>query len=119
MEGSGYGGYEMNLIATNIGPCFKLVLKDGTYFDVTPDLIDMYKMAYPRINVEEELGKMVAWHLSNESKRKTRRGIKRSINSWLNAAKPQQVQAGISQREYAQQTTISDRVNNLDWAADL
>lgn len=109
----------MNLITTNSGPCFKLALKDGTYFDVTQEHIEMYKSAYPRVNVEEELGKMVAWHLSNESKRKTRRGIMRSINSWLNAAKPQQVQAGISQREYAQQTTISDRVNNLDWAADL
>ena len=109
----------MNLALTNSGPCFKLALKDGTYFDVTQDHIEMYQGAYPKIDVNEELGKMVAWHLSNESKRKTRRGIMRSINSWLNASKPSVQQAGTAQRDYVKQTTIADRVNNLDWAADL
>ena len=110
----------MNQIAVfNGDSCFKLALKDGTFFDVDDQMIEMYQMSYPRINVREELGKMVAWHFSNESKRKTRRGIKRSINSWLNAAKPSVQQAGTSQKEYAKQTTIADRVNNLDWAADM
>jgi len=98
---------------------FKIILKDGSLFDVDGQMVEMFQQAYPRINVREELGKMVAWHFSNESKRKTRRGIKRSINSWLNAAKPSVNQVGLSQRDHAKQTTIQDRATDLSWADGL
>ena len=35
------------------------------------------------MDVEQELRRMVAWLDSNPTKRKTRRGIERFINSWL------------------------------------
>jgi len=105
----------MNLQTTS----YKIILKDGTLFDVDEQMVIMFEMAYPRINVREELGKMVAWHFSNESRRKTRRGIKRSINSWLNAARPTVNQSGMSQRDHAKQTTIADRVTDISWADGL
>ena len=104
----------MELIQEEKG--FKLILKDGTFYTVTEQEAQIFQQAYPRINVREELAKMVAWHYSNESKRKTRRGIKRSINSWLNAAKPSYQQSGVSQRDHAKQTTIQERINDLSWA---
>jgi len=98
---------------------FKIILKDGSLFEVDGQMVEMFQQAYPRINVREELGKMVAWHFSNEAKRKTRRGIKRSINSWLNAAKPSVNQVGLSQRDHAKQTSIVERVSDLSWADGL
>lgn len=109
-------GNFMQLMTTNEGPSFKLALKDGTFFDVTSDLLTMYQQAYPKINVQEEMAKMVAWHLSNESRRKTRKGIKRSINSWLNAAKPAQFQNTIAQRDHAKNTTMHERLTDDSWA---
>lgn len=53
-------------------------------------LSDMQE-CYPAINVEGELKKMRGWLLANENKRKTHRGMKRFINSWLSRAKPEPV----------------------------
>lgn len=96
---------------------FIMLLKGGEQYEVTEEEVQIFQQAYPRINVRDELAKMVAWHYSNESKRKTRRGIKRSINSWLNAAKPSQ--SGLSQRDHVKQTSIGERVTDLSWADGL
>lgn len=110
----------MNLITVSgtqsSGPVFKLALKDGTYFDVESDLIEMYQMAYPKIVVRDELAKMVAWHLSNESRRKTRKGIKRSINSWLSGAKVPIQAANVAQREHIKTTSMKERLQDTSWA---
>lgn len=64
-------------------PVFSLPLNDGSFFDV--DVMDYktWKNLYPAVNVEQELKKMYGWLDANPSKRKTRRGIKKFINSWL------------------------------------
>ena len=109
----------MNQVAiSNDESCFKLALKDGTHFGVDSQMVDMYQMAYPKIDVRAELGSMVAWHYSNESKRKTRRGIKRSINSWLSGAnnKSASQPAAQTQRSYATNTSIQDQLQDDSWA---
>lgn len=111
----------MNLIQQTENPAYKLMLKDGTMFDVTEDLITLYEQAYPQIDVHEQLRKMVVWCVSNESKRKTRRGIKRCINGWLNreASKVICARANTTQRDYTASTTIQQRVTDLSWADGL
>ena len=47
------------------------------------DKIALWKETYPAVDVEQELRKMVAWSHSNPTRRKTRRGVNRFINSWL------------------------------------
>ena len=42
-----------------------------------------WKKAYPAVNVEQELGEMRAWCLSNPTLRKTKKGVRRFINTWL------------------------------------
>ena len=93
-----------------------MLLKGGDQYEVTEQDLFIYKQSYPNIDVEGEIRKMIAWCFSNESKRKTKRGIKRFINSWLNAAKPSYQQVGVSQRDHAKQTTIQDRIKDLSWA---
>ena len=58
-------------------------LNDNSVYDVPLDKIDIWKTTYPAVDVEQELRKMVAWSHSNPTKRKTRRGVDRFINSWL------------------------------------
>ena len=61
----------------------KLPLNDKTYYDVPLSDIGLWKDTYPAVDVEGELKRMIAWLESNPTKKKTRRGITRFINSWL------------------------------------
>lgn len=61
----------------------KLPLVDKTVYDVPIPNIEMWKEAFPAVDVEGELFRMNAWLNSNPLKRKTRRGINRFINTWL------------------------------------
>lgn len=61
----------------------KIILNDKSYYHITNVLLNQYKELYPAVDVEQELRKFTAWALSNPTKRKTRKGILRSINNWL------------------------------------
>lgn len=61
-----------------------MVLEDGTFYDVLPDKLAMWQRAYPDLDVERELYQMASWCDANPTKRKTRRGIEKFINGWLN-----------------------------------
>ncbi len=60
-----------------------LPLNDKTAYDVPEPKISMWADTYPAVDIRQELRKMAAWLDSNPTKRKTRRGIERFINSWL------------------------------------
>ena len=63
-----------------------MILKDGTDYEVQDVDIIQWQKTYKQIDVHLELDKMESWLDSNQQNRKTRRGIKRFINSWLNRA---------------------------------
>lgn len=102
------------LVIDNEG--YKLILKDGSHFVVDDQMIQFYQQAYPQLDMHDQMRKMVSWCFSNDSKRKTSRGIKRFINSWLNGAKPAPIQAAQAQRDYAKQTTMAERLTDTSWA---
>lgn len=60
-----------------------LSLVDKTDYDVPLSKIEEWKEAYPAVDIEQELKKMAAWLNANPSRKKTRRGINRFINTWL------------------------------------
>lgn len=60
-----------------------LPLVDKTAYDVPLSRIEQWRMAFPAVNVEQELQKMIAWLNANSARKKTRRGIERFIVSWL------------------------------------
>ena len=62
---------------------YSLPLKDGTEYEVTETYVDELKAAYPGKDLDNEFNRMRAWLISNPSKQKTSRGIKRFINGWL------------------------------------
>lgn len=61
----------------------QLMLNDKTLYDVTENDFKEYEELYPNVDIMQELRKMKGWLNANTTKRKTKRGIKRFINSWL------------------------------------
>lgn len=80
----------------------KLILNDNSYYYVIDEEVKEYKSLYPNVNVEQQLRNMAGWLNANQRKRKTKRGIKRFINSWLSS---EQDRGGYSR--YGQNTSTS------------
>lgn len=61
----------------------ELLLNTGATYQVTAEFSAQMQMLYPRVDVVQELRAMCGWLLVNPTKRKTKAGILRFINSWL------------------------------------
>lgn len=75
-------------------PVVGIILNDGSVYEVAEKEYAYYCSLYPAVDVMQELRKMVGWCDSNPANRKTRRGIKRFINSWLSRAQDRAPQKG-------------------------
>lgn len=64
-------------------PIISLPLNDGSAFEIFQSDIDMWSNLYPAVDVMQQLRNMAGWIDGNPSKRKTRSGIRRFVNSWL------------------------------------
>lgn len=60
-----------------------LPLNTGEEFPIYKKDFEEWQRLYSAVDVMQELNKMRGWCLANPSKRKTKRGVKRFINSWL------------------------------------
>lgn len=60
-----------------------LILNDGTEWKPSEALFAEYVRLYSGVNVKQQFNEMRGWCISNPSRRKTKRGIKRFVNSWL------------------------------------
>ena len=69
--------------AAGAPPVISLPLNDGTFFDVSENDRAKWSQLYPNVDVLQQLRNMAGWCDANPAKRKTRRGIKRFITSWL------------------------------------
>lgn len=58
-------------------------LTDGTEWRPTVSEYDEYCKLYPSVDVFDSFRRMRAWSLSNPTKKKTRNGVKRFVNTWL------------------------------------
>lgn len=63
-----------------------LPLNSGGEFAITEKDFELWKKTYPAVNVLQELQKMAAWLDCNPTRKKTRGGVKRFVNSWLSRA---------------------------------
>lgn len=61
----------------------RIPLNDKTFYDVPLSKIAEWKDAFPAVDVEEHLKRMVVWCNANPTKKKTRRGVERFITNWL------------------------------------
>lgn len=64
-------------------PVINLPLVDKSLYGVSESDVAAWSEAYPKADVLAELKKMAAWLDANPTNRKTRKGIKRFIVSWL------------------------------------
>lgn len=69
-----------------IGSGILLPLIDKTFYDVPVEKIELWQQAFPGVDIHQELRKMITWCDSNPKRKKTRRGIDRFINNWLERA---------------------------------
>ncbi len=64
-------------------PVITLPLNDGSEWPVPQELFNEYVSLYPAVDIMAELRKMRGWLNANETRRKTKSGVKRFINGWL------------------------------------
>lgn len=73
----------------------QIPLNDGTEWQCTVDEYEEFKRLYPSVDIVQEFRNMRGWCMSNPTKRKTRRGIKKFVNGWLS----RQQDSGKTQRK--------------------
>lgn len=64
-------------------PTIQIILNDKSYYPVYQADIDKWSELYPAVDVMQELRKMAGWCDGNPNKRKTKRGVRSFITSWL------------------------------------
>lgn len=85
-----------------------LILKDGSRFHISENHLNEFVDAYPGVDVRDQIMKMSQWLKVNPTKRKTKNGIMRFINSWIARAERETMSASnssakISMPEYIRQ----------------
>ena len=73
----------------SVPPVIKIPLNDGSEYGVSQDDYQKYTELYPAVDVMQELRSMVGWCDGNPTRRKTKSGVKKFINSWLSKAQNQ------------------------------
>lgn len=71
---------------------FFVPLKNGAKFEVDDELRATLKSAYPLVDIEAELNRLIAWNASNLDKRKTKTGVRRHINTWMRKEQERKVE---------------------------
>jgi len=92
-----------------------MILNTGEEWQADDSDIIQWQKTYPAVDVFLELAKMESWLDANPSKRKTSKGIKRFVNSWLSRA---QDRGGSSPIKTEGPKTIRQR-SNLDDLTDI
>ena len=89
-------------------PIIGLPLNDGSEHPVTSEDIAEYSRLYPAVDVMQELRDMRGWLLANPTRRKTKRGVKAFIRTWLSKEQDKPVaRSGTTSRKL----TAEDLIN--------
>lgn len=64
-------------------PVIALPLNDGSEYQIFQEQCKEWSDLYPSVDVMQQLRNMRGWLVSNPTRRKTKRGIRKFINSWL------------------------------------
>ena len=88
----------------------------------TPDDADViqWEKAYPAINVYQELNAMESWLDANPTRRKTPKGIKRFVNSWLARAQDKGGSPHVKSKTHSiRNRNIEDSLADVSWIANV
>lgn len=64
-------------------PFIEIPLNDGSTYPVYQSDVEQWQGLYPAVDIPVQLRKISGWNDANPQKRKTKRGIRGHINSWL------------------------------------
>lgn len=84
-------------------------LKDGTDYQPDNHFLQELRLIYEDIDLEFQFKKMRIWCLSNPSRKKTRRGVKRFINNWLSNIHETHSRPRLSKSEHAANAIFGTR----------
>lgn len=98
---------ESNIAECEPAPVEPIPLNDGTEWICSVDEYNEFERLYPSVDIEQSFRDMRAWSLSNPSKKKTRRGVRRFVNNWLSGNQD----CGKRKRTGANKT---DRISEVD-----
>ena len=90
-----------------------IILNDGSYYEPDDEYLIQLQQAYSTVDVFAELNAMAMWCDANPKKRKTERGIKKFITSWLKRAAD--MEKGISPFA-AKLTENSGKIRIKEWS---
>jgi len=82
--------------------------RNGDEYPVTEQQLEQWCECYPGVDIRIQLGKMRGWLLSNDTRRKTERGMPRFITNWLGR---EQDRARASPRQHKSR---AERVRELE-----
>ncbi len=110
-------------------PIIQLILNDKSLFDITKAYYDECCELYPNVDVMQQFRNMKGWLSSNPTKRKTKRGIKKFINSWLareqdkprfnQPIRQEQLASCITEKQEPQELSVDDQKEILKLRKDL
>ena len=97
-----------------------MLLNNGdTYTPEQADIIQWEK-TYPAINVYQELNAMESWLDANPTRRKTPKGIKRFVNSWLARAQDKGGSPHVkSKTNSIRSRNIEDSLADVSWVQNV
>ena len=104
-----------NSVADSSPIVITILLNDKTEYPVTETDIDGWKELYPAVDVLQELRKMKGWADANPTKRKTKSGIKRFINSWLSKEQDRYRQPTERPRGNGRESRQPEEWGNMPW----
>ena len=64
-------------------PVHSIPANDGGEVTIPENMVNEFRKAYPAVDVDAELRAMRVWSLANPANRKTRGGMMRFVNGWL------------------------------------
>lgn len=79
--------------------CIPLV--DGSEYPVTEMELAEWQKLYPAIDAAQELRSLVGWNKANPTRKKTRSGIRRHLNSWFSRAQNSAKKGGQQKKQNA------------------
>lgn len=99
-----------------------MILNTGDHWHPEDADIIAWERTYPAVDVAQELRAMESWCDANPTKRKTKAGIKRFVNSWLARAQDRggspQARAQGGYRGMRSMTVVDERTD-LTWVEDV
>jgi hypothetical protein len=94
---------------------YDLETKDGEEWYPTLEQLRIWSNAYKNIDVGEQFVSMRSWLMSNPTRRKTRRGMSRFVDSWLRRENKSQHMTTRDSGRSTRSTTLLEDLTDTSW----